>query len=268
MNSPSFPEGPGSVSGAPNLPDGFTGTFTSRYVDTGGLRQHVVTGGDGPPLLLVHGWPQTWYAWRLVMPGAGPRLHRRRARPARVRAVRQARGRLRHRHPGRRPGRADGRARAPAVRRGRPRHRDVDRLRPGRRPPRPGRPAGGRRDPPSGRVPVPAAVRQRAPEQRAVALRVQPARRGQRPARHRPGRDLLRLAVRHQGRPATARLRGPALHRHPRRQPRSAARQLRDLPRAGCHHRAEPAAHDPAAERCPCWASAASTAWGNRSRTP
>jgi len=28
----------------------------------------VVTGGDGPPLLLVHGWPQTWYAWRLVMP--------------------------------------------------------------------------------------------------------------------------------------------------------------------------------------------------------
>jgi len=29
----------------------------------------VVTGGQGPPLLLVHGWPQTWYAWRLVMPG-------------------------------------------------------------------------------------------------------------------------------------------------------------------------------------------------------
>jgi len=62
------PEGPGSVSGAPNLPDGFTGTFTSRYVDTSDLRQHVVTGGEGPPLLLVHGWPQTWYAWRLVMP--------------------------------------------------------------------------------------------------------------------------------------------------------------------------------------------------------
>jgi len=65
---PPAPEGPGSVSGAPNLPEGFTGTFTSRYVDTGDLRQHVVTGGEGPPLLLVHGWPQTWYAWRLVMP--------------------------------------------------------------------------------------------------------------------------------------------------------------------------------------------------------
>jgi pimeloyl-ACP methyl ester carboxylesterase len=43
--------------------------FTSRYIDTGDLRQHVVTGGDGPPLLLVHGWPQTWYAWRMIMPG-------------------------------------------------------------------------------------------------------------------------------------------------------------------------------------------------------
>ena len=67
-SDPPDPEGLGSVSGAPNLPAGFTGTFTSRYVDTGGLRQHVVTGGEGPPLLLVHGWPQTWYAWRLVMP--------------------------------------------------------------------------------------------------------------------------------------------------------------------------------------------------------
>ena len=57
MSSSSTPEGPGSVSGAPNLPAGFTGTFTSRYVDTGELRLHAVTGGDGPPLLLVHGWP-------------------------------------------------------------------------------------------------------------------------------------------------------------------------------------------------------------------
>ena len=62
------PEGPGSVSGAPNLPEGFTDTFTSRYIDTGEARLHAVIGGDGPPLLLVHGWPETWYAWRLMMP--------------------------------------------------------------------------------------------------------------------------------------------------------------------------------------------------------
>src|SRR5215475_13315209 len=68
MSSSSTPEGPGSVSGAPNLPAGFTGTFTSRYVDTGELRLHAVTGGAGPPLLLVHGWPQLWYQFRLIMP--------------------------------------------------------------------------------------------------------------------------------------------------------------------------------------------------------
>jgi pimeloyl-ACP methyl ester carboxylesterase len=68
MSSSPVPEGPGSVAGAPHLPDGFAAAFTSRYVETGGLRQHVVTGGGGPPLLLIHGWPQTWYAWRLVMP--------------------------------------------------------------------------------------------------------------------------------------------------------------------------------------------------------
>jgi pimeloyl-ACP methyl ester carboxylesterase len=63
------PEGPGSVSGAPNLAAGFADTFTGRYVDTGDVRLHAVIGGDGPPLLLIHGWPQNWYAWRLVMPG-------------------------------------------------------------------------------------------------------------------------------------------------------------------------------------------------------
>jgi pimeloyl-ACP methyl ester carboxylesterase len=56
------------VTGAPDLPAGFADTFTSRYVDAGDVRLHAVVGGDGPPLLLVHGWPETWYAWRLLMP--------------------------------------------------------------------------------------------------------------------------------------------------------------------------------------------------------
>ena len=43
----SIPEGPGSVSGAPNLPAGFTDPFTSRYIDTGEVRLHAVIGGDG-----------------------------------------------------------------------------------------------------------------------------------------------------------------------------------------------------------------------------
>src|SRR5271154_2560174 len=73
VNSPSFPEGPGSVSGAPHLPDGFAGTFTSRYVEAGGLRQHVVTGGDGPPLLLGDGWPPDRGRLGAGLAGAGPR---------------------------------------------------------------------------------------------------------------------------------------------------------------------------------------------------
>ena len=70
MTSPTntTPDGPGSLSGAPNLPAGFTETFESRFIDTGAVRLHAVIGGDGPPLLLVHGWPQTWYQYRLVMP--------------------------------------------------------------------------------------------------------------------------------------------------------------------------------------------------------
>ena len=41
------PQGPGSVSGAPNLPAGFTDTFTSRYIDTGAPRLRAVIGGEG-----------------------------------------------------------------------------------------------------------------------------------------------------------------------------------------------------------------------------
>lgn len=42
------PAGPGSVSGAPHLPAGFTDAFTSRYIDTGDVRLHTVIGGNGP----------------------------------------------------------------------------------------------------------------------------------------------------------------------------------------------------------------------------
>jgi pimeloyl-ACP methyl ester carboxylesterase len=33
-----------------------------------GTRLHVAQAGAGPPLVLVHGWPQHWWAWRKVMP--------------------------------------------------------------------------------------------------------------------------------------------------------------------------------------------------------
>lgn len=39
------------------------GTVTVR-----GTKMHYVTGGKGEPLVLVGGWPESWYAWRKVMP--------------------------------------------------------------------------------------------------------------------------------------------------------------------------------------------------------
>ena len=39
-----------------------------RFVTTGRLTTHVAEAGDGPAVLLLHGWPQHWYAWRDVIP--------------------------------------------------------------------------------------------------------------------------------------------------------------------------------------------------------
>ena len=40
-----------------------------RYVEVGGLRMHLAEAGDpeAEPLVLLHGWPQHWYAWRKLI---------------------------------------------------------------------------------------------------------------------------------------------------------------------------------------------------------
>ncbi|MEU6034152.1 alpha/beta hydrolase [Actinomadura sp. NPDC047616] len=35
-----------------------------RTVDVNGLRMHLAESGTGPLVLLLHGWPETWYSWR------------------------------------------------------------------------------------------------------------------------------------------------------------------------------------------------------------
>jgi pimeloyl-ACP methyl ester carboxylesterase len=32
------------------------------------VRWHVAAAGEGPPVVLLHGWPQSWWAWREVIP--------------------------------------------------------------------------------------------------------------------------------------------------------------------------------------------------------
>ncbi len=46
--------------------------LTHNYAEVGEVMLHYVTAGpktpDGPPVVLLHGWPQTWYEWRHVIP--------------------------------------------------------------------------------------------------------------------------------------------------------------------------------------------------------
>lgn len=39
-----------------------------RIVDVGGLRWRCQVGGAGPPVVLLHGWPETGWTWRKVVP--------------------------------------------------------------------------------------------------------------------------------------------------------------------------------------------------------
>ena len=43
------------------------------HADLGDVRLHYTTAGEGPAVLLLHGWPQTWYMWRGIIPGLAAR---------------------------------------------------------------------------------------------------------------------------------------------------------------------------------------------------
>jgi epoxide hydrolase 4 len=72
------PEGPGSVSGAPNPPVELADTFTSLvpdgraqlregYAEIGEQKLHYVEAGEGPLIVLLHGFPEFWFGWRLQL---------------------------------------------------------------------------------------------------------------------------------------------------------------------------------------------------------
>lgn len=56
------------TAGAPPDTTRFFPEFRSFDVKTGGATIHGVIGGSGPPLLLLHGAPQSHVSWRLVAP--------------------------------------------------------------------------------------------------------------------------------------------------------------------------------------------------------
>lgn len=55
----------------PVVPDG----FAHHHADVNGTRLHYVSGGDGLPLVLLPGWPRTWWSYHQMMPALA-RRHR------------------------------------------------------------------------------------------------------------------------------------------------------------------------------------------------
>src|SRR5438046_9865497 len=45
-----------------------TETWQHRYIITNGIRMHYVTQGEGPLIVLLHGFPEFWYSWRYQIP--------------------------------------------------------------------------------------------------------------------------------------------------------------------------------------------------------
>jgi hypothetical protein len=39
-----------------------------NYADFGEVRPHYVTADQGPAVVLLHRWPQTWFMWRDIIP--------------------------------------------------------------------------------------------------------------------------------------------------------------------------------------------------------
>jgi len=47
--------------------DGTIPGLAERTVDVGGVRWRCQVGGEGPPVVLLHGWPETGWTWRKVV---------------------------------------------------------------------------------------------------------------------------------------------------------------------------------------------------------
>jgi pimeloyl-ACP methyl ester carboxylesterase len=45
-----------------------SGDITHRTVETNGIRMHIAEQGEGPLVVLCHGFPESWYSWRHQLP--------------------------------------------------------------------------------------------------------------------------------------------------------------------------------------------------------
>lgn len=61
-------ESGGSATALHRADDSFWKTFHHASLSVNGVRLHYVDGGTGSPILLLPGWPESWYTWRHIMP--------------------------------------------------------------------------------------------------------------------------------------------------------------------------------------------------------
>jgi pimeloyl-ACP methyl ester carboxylesterase len=59
---------------APNLWPPAPAGFHHAYATLNHIKLHYVMGGQGEPVVLLHGFPQTWYEWVRIMPALGERF--------------------------------------------------------------------------------------------------------------------------------------------------------------------------------------------------
>ena len=43
-------------------------SINHRFVDTNGIKMHFAEQGQGPLIILCHGFPECWYSWRHQVP--------------------------------------------------------------------------------------------------------------------------------------------------------------------------------------------------------
>ena len=39
-----------------------------RFIQVNGIKMHIAEQGEGPLIVVAHGWPELWYSWRHVLP--------------------------------------------------------------------------------------------------------------------------------------------------------------------------------------------------------
>jgi pimeloyl-ACP methyl ester carboxylesterase len=65
----------GKAQGQPSyLATGLGKEFASETATVNGIRLHYVRGGEGPVVILIHGFPQDWFEYRAIMPRLAKRF--------------------------------------------------------------------------------------------------------------------------------------------------------------------------------------------------